>query len=222
MAQKDWVPSRELQVLALCMTWKAVLEDPVKVAAYGWDPTMLAVVLAMIDGFLAAYEAYRTDDSSMNRLTKNETKAQCIHEMRDFANSSIRFNKKMDKAAKAQLGIFSRDSTVTHHPVPTTRPDIVVENTRSHFEHKIRALNPANGKAVKPDGVHGVRYGWQIGGERPASGEHLPKVKFNRRTALVITHTEEEKGKTAYYAVCYENSVGEQGSWSPIEEAMIG
>ncbi|MDR1399813.1 MAG: hypothetical protein LBJ41_07825 [Treponema sp.] len=222
MAHKDWIPGRELHVIELCLKWKVVLEDPVKVAAYGWDPAVLAVVLAMIDGFLAAYEAYRMNDSSMNRLTKNKAKEKCINEIRYFANSSVRFNKKMDEAAKAQLSIFSRDTTVTHHHAPVIRPDIVVENTRSHFEHRILALNPKNGKASKPDGVYGVCYGWQVGGESPLSGEYLPKAKFNRRTSLIVSYTEGEKGKTAYYAVCYENGAGEQGSWSLIEEAVIG
>jgi hypothetical protein len=67
-----------------------------------------------------------------------------------------------------------------------------------------------------------VRYGWQVGGERPASGEGLPKSRFSRKTNLVIAHTEADKGKTAYYATCYENGKGDQGKWSPVEEAVIG
>jgi hypothetical protein len=203
------------------MKWKVALEDPAKVAAYGWEPAVLAVVLAMINRFVAAHEAYRTTDSSGNRIIKDKAKEECIAEMRDFANSFIRFNKNMDEAAKSELGISSRDTTITHHPAPTVRPEVAVENTRNHFEHRILALNPANNKSSKPDDVHGVRYSWQIDGEVPASGEQLPKTKFNRRTSLVITYTEEDKGKTIYYAVCYENSVGAQGPWSPIKEAVI-
>jgi hypothetical protein len=37
----------------------------------------------------------------------------------------------------------------------------------------------------------------------------------------MVTHTETDKAKTAYYATCYENSKGEQGPWSPITEAVI-
>ncbi|MDR1399267.1 MAG: hypothetical protein LBJ41_05030 [Treponema sp.] len=222
MAYKDWIPSRELDVIELCLKWKAVLEDPVKVAAYGWDPTALAVVLAMIGGFLAAYESYRMDDSSVNRIAKNKAKEKCIDEMRDFANSSVRFNKKMEEVDKVQLGISSRKTTITHHPTPTARPDIVVENTRSHFEHRILALNPNNRKTSKPDDVYGVRYGWQVGGDKPTSGDYLPKAKFNRRTSLILAYTEADKGKTVYYAICYENGRGDQGPWSSIEEALIG
>jgi hypothetical protein len=71
-------------------------------------------------------------------------------------------------------------------------------------------------------GIHGVRYTWQVGGERPASGEDLPKSKFTLKPIYTVTHTEADKGKTVYYAVCYENSTGGAGSWPPIEEAIIG
>jgi hypothetical protein len=60
-----------------------------------------------------------------------------------------------------------------------------------------------------------------VGGEKPASGSDLPKTKFSRRSTFMVTHTEADKAKTAYYATCYENSKGEQGLWSPIVEAVI-
>ncbi|MDR1324909.1 MAG: hypothetical protein LBK00_02610 [Treponema sp.] len=222
MAHKDWVPGREQDLIDLCRKWKAVLENSVMVLDYGWDNAAITPILGLISGFLDAREAYEANDSSAKRLIKDEAKKKCIDGMRDFANSSVRFNKKMNDAAKMQLGIFPRDTAMTHNPAPTVRPDIVVENTSNHFEHRIRAIDSENGKASKPEGVHGVRYGWQVGGEKPASGEDLPKSKFNRKTNQTITYTEADKGKTAYYSVCYENSAGDQGLWSPIEEAIIG
>jgi hypothetical protein len=39
---------------------------------------------------------------------------------------------------------------------------------------------------------------------------------------LIVTHTEADKGKPAYYAACYENGKGDMGPWSPVEKAFIG
>jgi hypothetical protein len=39
---------------------------------------------------------------------------------------------------------------------------------------------------------------------------------------MPIVYSEEEKGLTAYYAVCYENESGDPGPWSQVEEAIIG
>jgi hypothetical protein len=98
----------------------------------------------------------------------------------------------------------------------------VVENTVNHYEHRLRALDHATRGAAKPADAYRVRYAWQVGGEKPAQGEDLPKSKFTRRTNRIITHTEADKGKTAYYATCYENDKGDQGPWSPVVEAVIG
>jgi hypothetical protein len=145
-----------------------------------------------------------------------------VDAMRDFANSSIRFNKRMTDAEKEALGVHIKDGVMTTHPAPTEQPDTVVDTTPNHFEHKIRALNRGRNDTSKPEGVHGVRYGWQKGGEKPPRGEDLPKSQFSQKTSLVIPHSEADKGTMAYYATCYENSKGDQGPWSPVEEAVIG
>jgi hypothetical protein len=44
-----------------------------------------------------------------------------------------------------------------------------------------------------------VRYGWQVGGEKPAKGEALPKSKFTRKTVHIVVHTEADKGKREAY-----------------------
>ncbi|WP_062328790.1 hypothetical protein [Treponema endosymbiont of Eucomonympha sp.] len=140
--------------------------------------------------------------------------------MRDFANSAVRFNKRMRDDDKLFWGIRSAN-TPTSHGAPTSQPDTDVLNSINHFEHKVRALNHVTGDTSKPADAYGVRYSWQIGGERPATGAALPKTKFSRKTTLVIAHTEANKAQTAYYATCYENGKGEQGPWSAITEAVV-
>jgi hypothetical protein len=222
MAHSDWIPTREQDLVDLCEKWKTELEDPAKIAAFGWNSGEVTVVLGKINGFLTARASYEADNSTAKRLAKDEAKDESIDAMRDFANSSIRFNKNMNDAQKLVFGIHPKDTTPTVHPVPASQPETVVENTVNHFEHKIRALNRGRNDASKPEDAYGVRYVWQVGGERPASGENLPKSKFSRKTSVIVTHTEADKAKTAYYATCYENSKGEEGPWSPVEEAVIG
>ncbi|MDR0599597.1 MAG: hypothetical protein LBG84_05885 [Treponema sp.] len=197
------------------------LGDSAKITAFGWDQAEVTEVLGKINAFLTARAAYAADDSSAKRLAKDEAKEEAIDAMRDFANAAIRFNKLMDDPAKLNMGIHPKDTTPTRHERPTSQPDTAVENTLNHFERKVVALNH-EGKAAKPADAYGVRYAWQVGGEKPASGADLPKSKFSRKPILVIPHTEADKAKTAYYSTCYENSKGETGPWSPVEEAVIG
>jgi hypothetical protein len=218
----DWIPTREQDLVDLCEKWKTVLEDPAKATAYGWVQTEVTEVLGKITAFLTARGAYEADNSTAKRIAKDEAKEEAVDAMRDFANSSVRFNKNMDDAAKLDMGIHPKDTTQTAHGTPASQPDTVVENTVNHYEHRLRALNHTTGSTSKPADAYGVRYAWQVGGDRPASGDDLPKSKFSRKTTLIIAHTEADKAKTAYYATCYENGKGDMGKWSPIEEAVIG
>ncbi|MDR2178114.1 MAG: hypothetical protein LBP20_08775 [Treponema sp.] len=222
MAHSDWIPTREQDLVDLAGKWKAVLSDPAKQTAYGWDAAECAAVTAKIDTFFTARSAYEANNSTANRIAKDEAKGEMIDAMRDFANTAIRFNKRIPEEVKNGLGIHQADTTPTTHAPPTSQPEAVVENTVNHFEHKIRALNRGRNDSSKPADAYGVRYAWQVGGERPAKGEDLPKSKFSRKTSHVVTHTEADKAQTAYYAACYENSKGDEGPWSPIVEAVIG
>ncbi|MDR0525019.1 MAG: hypothetical protein LBG90_04015 [Spirochaetaceae bacterium] len=221
MAHNDWIPGREQDLIDLIQKWGTVLADSGKAGAFAWDSGEVTEVLGKINGFLAARRAYEGDNSTAKRLAKDEAKEEAVDAMRDFANASIRFNKKMDDPAKLLLGIRLKDSTPTAHAPPASQPETAVENTLNHFEHRVKALNH-EGQASKPGDAYGVRFAWQVGREKPLSGGDLPKTKFSRKTTHVVTHTEADKGKPAYYATCYENSKGENGPWSPIEEAFIG
>jgi hypothetical protein len=222
MSRSDWLPSREQDLADLAARWQVILGDPAKVKAYGWVQVEVTTVLDSIDAFLTARTAHEADNSTAKRIVKDEARGEMVDAMRDFANASIRFNKKMTDADREALGIHAKDGVMTTHPAPTAQPDTVVDTTANHFEHKIRALNRGRSDTSKPDGVHGVRYGWQVGGEKPLRGEDLPKSQFSRKTSLVISHSEADKGQTVYYATCYENAKGDQGPWSPVEEAIIG
>lgn len=218
----DWIPTREQDLIDVCGRWTTALTDSAKISAYDWDLVTCAAVLSAITAFVEARTNYEADNSTAHRLAKIEAKDAAVQMMRDFANSSIRFNKKMPDAEKLLFGIKPADKTPTPHGTPASQPDTVVENSVNHYEHRIKAINHATGNAKKPADAYGVRYGWQVGGEQPVSGADLPKSKFSRKTSLTVTHTEADKGKPAYYASCYENARGDAGPWSPVEEAFIG
>jgi hypothetical protein len=170
MAHNDWIPGREQDLVDLAQKWAAVLADSAKATTFGWDSAEVTEVLGKINAFLTARNAYEADNSTAKRLAKDEAKEETVDGMRDFANASVRFNKKMDDPAKLFMGIRLKDSTPMTHPAPSSQPDTVVENTVNHFEHRVKAMNHETGDAGKPADAYGVRYAWQVGGEKPASG----------------------------------------------------
>lgn len=217
----DWIPTKELELAELCKKWTVNLESEETIAAYGWDAAEALATVGQIWGFLMAREAYVKTNTSALRLTKDIAKKAAVSAMRAFANTSIRYNKQMNEAARIELGIRPKDTSPTINQRPTTQPTTVVENTNNHYEHFIKAINSETGKLTRPTDAYGVRYAWKVEGEPPRSGKDLTQTRFSRRTSLVITHTEEEKGKQAWYSTCYENTRGETGPWSPVVEAYI-
>jgi hypothetical protein len=80
--------------------WKIELEKPANITAYGWAQTEVTAVLGAIDAFLTARTAYEADNSTGKRLAKDEAKEEAVDAMRDFVNSSIRFNKRKRLSGK--------------------------------------------------------------------------------------------------------------------------
>jgi hypothetical protein len=222
MAHGDWIPTREQDLVDLCQRWDAIFGESGKPAQYGWDTAECNKTQGKVVDFLSMRREYEGDKTAVKRMAKETAKNEAVAAMRDFANTSIRFNKKMTDADRLPLGIHPKDTVPTTHNPPSSQPDIVVENTRNRFEHKIKAINRETGKNGKPDDAYGVRYAWQVGGEKPASGSSLPKTKFSRKASLIVDHSEADKGKSVYYAACYENAKGSPGPWSPIEEGVVG
>jgi hypothetical protein len=141
--------------------------------------------------------------------------------MRKFATNSMRYNPFMTDADRSEFGLPQSDHTPTVHPVPTSVPDTRVDATSYHYQHRVSAVNVTGRKSSKPQSVHGVRYVWQVGGERPANGAALLHSQFSRKTSIIVFHDETDKGKPAFYASRYENAKGQSGPWSPVVEMYI-
>jgi hypothetical protein len=122
MSESDsWLPPREQDLVDLCKKWDKGLNDPAAVAAFGWNQTEVTGTVTPINRFLIARAAYQEDNSSKNRLTKDEAKDAGKDAMRDFANTSIRYNKLMTEEQKREYGIHTPGSG-SPIPVPTTSP----------------------------------------------------------------------------------------------------
>lgn len=201
--------------------WSVMLENETNQTNFKWETEDCMSVAGAINAFRTAYKDYKVVNSTKNRIAKDEAKKIAMSSMREFASSSVRYNKRMDEASRFQLGIRPRDTTPSTHQRPTSQPTVIVENTVNYFEHHLKASNNETRSTARPSDAYGVRFAWQVGGERPASGADLPKSRFNRRTAITVGYSEADSGKSVYYAACYENARGEAGPWSPIVEAHI-
>jgi hypothetical protein len=218
---KNWIPEKELEYVAMCRKWVQILRNETLITAYKWDATLCSKLQSELEAYINARNAYEEVDSTANRTAKNTLRKSAAGSMREFANSSVRYNRDMDASARMEMGIKSPDNTPTPAPRPVAMPDTLAENTAYHYQHRVRAMNVETARTNKPAGVYGVRFAWQVGGERPSAGVAMLQGKFSRKPTIIVQHQESDKGTPAWYSSCYENSRGEAGPWSPVVEMYI-
>jgi hypothetical protein len=157
----DWLPSREQDLADLCQKWKAGLENPANVTNFGWKQAEVTETLAKVTAFLTAREAYEEVDSTANRMAKDEAKDAAKSAMRDFANSSIRYNKQMKDEDKLVYGIRPVDRTAPPAGVPESYPEADPDMSII-WQVTINFWDSATKKRGKPHGVHGAEIRWAL------------------------------------------------------------
>jgi hypothetical protein len=76
-------------------------------------------------------------------------------------------------------------------------------------------------RKAKPAGVHGVEVAWAVLDATPENWEELTHSSFDTHTPLVLSFERDQRGKTLYFALRWENTTGEKGHWSDIQSAII-
>jgi hypothetical protein len=216
----DWIPPREQDFTDLCQKWKTGLENSANVTAYGWDQAECAAVLGKTGAFLAARAAYEADNSTAKRIAKDEAKDAAITAMRDFANTSIRHNKKMTDEDKLFYGIRPPDTSKTAGAAPATWPEAegdtaVLRQVTIHF------WDSATKKRGKPHGVHGAEIRWAVLDRPPADIDELVHSDFDTAAPFTLHFDEASRGKRVYFCLRWESSTNLKGPFSEIYSATI-
>jgi hypothetical protein len=220
MAGINWLPDREQDFADLCRKWKTGQENPANVAAFGWIQTEVTATLAAINGFLTARTTYEDDNSSRNRLAKDEAKEAAKSAMRDFANTSIRYNKRMKEEDKRYYGLHTPDPIPTPIPAPATYPEAEAD-TSVIRQVTINFWDSETKKRGKPHGVHGAEIRWAILDHAPASVKELVNSDFDTATPFTLKFDETQRGQRLYFCLRWETTTNLKGPDGEIYSAVI-
>jgi hypothetical protein len=121
---------------------------------------------------------------------------------------------------RRSMGIVIRDTTHTPVKPPKTYPEFTVDSSM------IRCLmilfwDFGSTSKAKPHGVHGAEIRWAILDQPPVLVEELVHSNFDTRSPFELAFEENERGKTVYFCLRWENTRGEKGPWSEIVMAVI-
>ena len=163
-------------------------------------------------------------------ITNDPTRAQLAQrnkfqrELTTLIRFIIRFYLRRPEVTDADLiamGIPPIDNIRTTHKTVTEKVDFVI--TISGIRHLVVDFwqQGVEHSKAKPRGYDGAVLVWNISDERPPEAEQFQHHTMASRRPFTIEFTDEERGKTVWIALAWQNERGIRGPWSEFKSAVI-
>ena len=139
--------------------------------------------------------------------------------VRDFVNHELH-NRAVTDTDRRALGLQIRDANPTPIGPPTTMPTFILDlSIPRHI--RFRYHDQDSHREAKPYGVNGAVVAWGLLDAPPVKQKDLPHTFLATRSPYTMEFEEDERGKTLYIALCWQNVRGQLGPWSNLQTAII-
>jgi hypothetical protein len=155
-------------------------------------------------------------------LEKNEVRKQLEKASRELVQGFLARNPNVTNLDREAMGLNVYDTTPT--AVSDPRGQAIADisypgRTQLLLTVKHVESTPSDNKAE-----HGCRIYHSVvahGETPPQSGQDLHESRFSRQKKVQFSFLPADSGKTAYFAIRYENGKGKTGPWGPLFSAVI-
>jgi hypothetical protein len=179
--------------------------------------------LPALDRLNAAYEAWENpaERTMMKTAALNSAEAVFKPLYRQLYNGFLRGNPLITDTDLVAMGFSSRSSGGRKSvPAPATVPVGEIQ-TPSPGIVDIHFRDAGSESRRKPAGVHGVEIRWTMSNAPVNNWAQLANSSFDTNSPLRLSFSGEERGKTLYFALRWENTRGVKGPWSGIQSTII-
>jgi hypothetical protein len=216
----DYIPPREAEFVI----WVTNLINTLKpmLTRLGFPETVYGELLTL-QGTFNEKLAIANTPSTRTKATiedKNEALAALKKGVRDAVGEYLTRNHMLTNADRDNLGLPIHKTTHTPSPKATTSPESYVDSGTIR-QLTIHFFDQGSESKAKPEGQHGAEIRWAILDKPPAGIDDLIHSSFDTHTPFTLTFTEEQRGQTVYFCLCWENTRGEKGPNSEIHHAII-
>ncbi|MDR0474157.1 MAG: hypothetical protein LBH43_10860 [Treponema sp.] len=218
MGYKDWMPGKREEQLAMAKVW--IAELPASNGVWAVSPAEITELAVLAEGAEAAQEAAAQDKgSAVANARAREAYSAMTRYMRLMHQRKF-FSPPMEDSDWLRLGLRPRDNIRTPH---------IEVKEAVEFELKLRGIREilvnfwVKGAAhkAKPSGYDGAVIVWDVLAAPPPEPNSLNRHTMASKTPHALEFTEEERGKTVYIALAWQNERGIIGNWSEIQSAVI-
>jgi hypothetical protein len=214
----DYIPKKDADLVSWSANFAAQVADNAPV----WEIPAGEVTSLQTDTATFAKLHAQVSSPAKNSIIveqKNAARTSLVNNIRGLVNFRLR-NPIITDAQRVALGLHLRDTTHTTIPAPKTRPELNTD-VNDVRRLKITFHDMGSSSKAKPYGVNGALIGYDVLSTPPASPTVLSRNALATRTPFTLEFTEEERGKTVYIAICWQNEKGEKGPWSDIKSAIV-
>ncbi|MDR3235970.1 MAG: hypothetical protein LBT48_04500 [Prevotellaceae bacterium] len=216
---RDFLPRPDRQFLG----WLAVVVHYLKDKFGAWhipedEQQRIEQLLA---NFAAAFGLVDNPQTHTPAATtaKQEARKAAESGIRRLLKAYVTYNPLVTDKDRRAMELPIHKTTRTRVSVPTTMPFFEIDS--SVIRRLIIHFFDQNARKAKPAGVHGAEIRWAILHVPVTHLKDLVNSSFDTHTPFMLEFDEDERGKTVYFCLCWENTRGEKGPWSEIVSAVI-
>ena len=216
--RKDYIPRKDSDLVS----WSANFCLQISTNALVWGITPKEV--ADLQAANAAFAEFQKQADSPTKnaiivMKKNDARKNLVSIIRTLVGFRLR-NPIISDAERIAMGLHVRDTKPTAINVPKLCPGVIIRVV-GFRRLKVFFYNLETKGKGKPYGTIGAVIVYAVLDAPPAGIDALIRNVLATRTPHILEFTEEERGKTVYIAVCWQNGKGKKGPFSEIEKAIV-
>ncbi|MDR1197444.1 MAG: hypothetical protein LBK94_00310 [Prevotellaceae bacterium] len=154
-------------------------------------------------------------------LVKTESRKAAEAKIRAVLKAYVTYNPAVTDEDRKSMRLPIHKTTRTPSPVATDAPDTdidtsVIGRVTIHFFER-----GSRHKKAKPAGQHGAEISWVLSDTPITRWDELIHSNIDTNSPFTLAFEHDQRGKTVYFALRWENTRGEKGPWSEIMSVII-
>ena len=154
-------------------------------------------------------------------LAKNEARTAYEKALRQIIKAYITYNPAVSDEDRKLMALPIHKPGRTPSPKADKSPDVDTDTSvpgrvTIHFFDK-----DSGHKKSKPAGQHGSEIAWIISDTPPTRWDELLHSNIDTNSPFTLIFENDQRGKNLYFALRWENTRGEKGPWTEIQNAII-
>jgi hypothetical protein len=151
---------------------------------------------------------------------KNDARKAVESKTRILLKAYVTYNPAVSDADRDSMGLPVHKTTRTPSHVEETAPD---SDTNTSVAGRVTInffAKGSNHKKGKPAGQHGAEIAWLVSDTPPSKWSDLTHSAIDTNSPFTLEFENDQRGKTVYFALRWENTRGEKGPGSELKSAI--